>query len=205
MASNFMLISSDCDTTFFSRFASSYLLFVKLDYQITTISFITLNQSARTLAAPPTSSFVAETSSSRVTVTNTVGNSCFSNCNSSLQGFEALRSRASRSSPPLSSNQHQTQDQHHQGPSIVPNQSDSSTIIINDGDHHSQYHSYHQSQNHGPHPEVADWLQRQLLIMRLKERIVILLIGACCVLCVLFVIQAKIVDDSAWEFPKHFK
>lgn len=41
--------------------------------------------------------------------------------------------------------------------------------------------------------------------MRLKERIVILLIGACCVLCVLFVIQAKIVDDTAWEFPKRFK
>ncbi|KAI1293536.1 putative extracellular serine/threonine [Halotydeus destructor] len=41
--------------------------------------------------------------------------------------------------------------------------------------------------------------------MRLKERIVILLIGACCLVCVLFVMQAKIVDNSAWEFPKRFK
>lgn len=56
-----------------------------------------------------------------------------------------------------------------------------------------------------PHPECAEFLQSRLTIMRLKERIVILLIGACCVLCVLFVIQAKIVDDSAWEFPKKFK
>lgn len=53
--------------------------------------------------------------------------------------------------------------------------------------------------------DFREFLQRRLLVMRLKERIVILLIGICCVLCVLFVFQAKIVDDSAWEYPKKFK
>jgi phage gp36-like protein len=41
--------------------------------------------------------------------------------------------------------------------------------------------------------------------MRLKERIVILLIGVCCLLCVLFVIQSKISDDMMWEYPKKYK
>lgn len=53
--------------------------------------------------------------------------------------------------------------------------------------------------------EFREFLQRRLLVMRLKERIVILLIGICCVLCVLFVFQAKVVDDTAWEYPKKFK
>ena len=53
--------------------------------------------------------------------------------------------------------------------------------------------------------DFREFLQRRLLVMRLKERIVILLIGICCVLCVLFVFQAKVVDDSAWEYPKKFK
>lgn len=53
--------------------------------------------------------------------------------------------------------------------------------------------------------DFHDFIQNQLLVMRLKERIVILLICACAVLCVLFVFQAKVVDDTAWEYPKKFR
>ena len=43
--------------------------------------------------------------------------------------------------------------------------------------------------------------------MRLKERVVILCIGACCLLCVLFVIQSKVSteDMMMWEYPKKYK
>ena len=41
-------------------------------------------------------------------------------------------------------------------------------------------------------------------IMRLKERIVIFLIGICGALCILFVIHAKIVDDQ-FDYPKPYR
>lgn len=54
-------------------------------------------------------------------------------------------------------------------------------------------------------PDLVSFLRRRLLIMRLKERVMILLIAACCVLCVLFVIQSRISDDVIWEYPKKYK
>ena len=54
-------------------------------------------------------------------------------------------------------------------------------------------------------PDLVSFLRRRLLIMRLKERVMILLIAGCCVLCVLFVIQSRISDDVVWEYPKKYK
>ena len=53
--------------------------------------------------------------------------------------------------------------------------------------------------------EILLYSSKRQFMMRLKERVVILLIGACCVLCVLFVIQSRISDDVVWEYPRKYK